>query len=149
MHRAEKKIKTHKINWPLQLQRSLCIWGNLSLTSTRLRPLIFHAAVSGFLYSQWRVFTARPCSLQDRCKHNVHGLHRMVPAFPCSRCAMGQVHEETEKPASPAHFDVYANVWFCAALDYCNWGKFLRKNLSPGSLYTGFSGLRASKGKKL
>lgn len=149
MQGTEKKIKTHKINWPLQLSRSLCIWGTLSLPSTRLRPLIFHATASGFLHSQWRVFTARPCSLEDKCKHNVHGLHRMVPAFSCSRCAMGQVHEEAEKPASPAHFDVYAKIWFYAALENCNWGQFLRKNLSLATLHTGFLGLRASEGKKL
>lgn len=65
---------------------------------------------------------------------------------------MGQVHEETEKAASPAHLDVYAKIWFCADnynLDNCNWGQFLRKNLSLASLHTGFSGLRASEGKKL
>lgn len=58
---------------------------------------------------------------------------------------MGQVHEE----ASPAHLDVYAKIWFCAVLDNCNWGQFLRKNLSLASLHTGFSGLRASEGKNL
>lgn len=69
----------------------------------------------------------------------------MVPAFPCSRCAVGQVHEE----ASLAHLDVYAKIWFCAVLDNCNWGQFLRKNLSLASLHTGFSGLRANEGKSL
>lgn len=34
-------------------------------------------------------------------------------------------------------------------LDNCNWGQFLRKNLSLASLHTGFSGLRASEGKNL
>lgn len=146
---TQKKTKACRMNWPLQLSWSLCIWGNLSLSPARVRPLTSKQLLLNFSTHKEKSAEPNP----SLCRTNANPMrHSTFPAFPCSRSTTGQVHTEAEEPVSPAHLDVYTEVWFCAVwelcLDNCNWGQFLRKDLSSASLHTGFPGLRVTEGKK-